>query len=99
MSETPRSGKAVQQSVNPMATDDGSDGEMWGEESVRYLSPEEMELEMTHNKTRLQSDALEAGTFSKALIVVVLMALVVFVFFLSDRVHRQTAGTLGDEEL
>uniref|UniRef100_A0A7I4XYF5 LEM domain-containing protein n=1 Tax=Haemonchus contortus TaxID=6289 RepID=A0A7I4XYF5_HAECO len=36
---------------------------------------------------------------SAIMIVVVLMALVVFVFYLSDRVHRQTAGGAADEEL
>ncbi|VDM57044.1 unnamed protein product [Angiostrongylus costaricensis] len=37
-------------SERPPAVDDGSDGEMRGEESVRYLSPEEMELEMSYSR-------------------------------------------------
>ncbi|XGW21521.1 hypothetical protein V3C99_004465 [Haemonchus contortus] len=100
VSETPRASKVVapQPRVSAVA-DDGSDGEMWGEESVRYLSPEEMELEMSYNRTSTVSNVVQTGNVRKVMIVVVLMALVVFVFYLSDRVHRQTAGGAADEEL
>lgn len=43
--------------------DDGSDGEMWGEESVRYLSPEEMELEMNYSTNSPTPKAFHSGNF------------------------------------
>ncbi|VDP06361.1 unnamed protein product [Heligmosomoides polygyrus] len=99
-SETPRAAKAAPQSaISTAVADDGSDGEMWGEESVRYLSPEEMELEMNYSTNSPTPKAFHSGNFRQALLVVFLMALVVFIFFLSDRVHRQTAGSAGEEEL
>ncbi|KAJ1356786.1 hypothetical protein KIN20_014579 [Parelaphostrongylus tenuis] len=38
-------------STTPLAGDDSSDEELRGEKSVRYLSPEEMELEMAYNRS------------------------------------------------
>ncbi|KAK5969114.1 LEM domain-containing protein [Trichostrongylus colubriformis] len=102
MPETPRAASMTAQSpqLRPSAdAGDSSDGEMWGEESVRYLSPEEMELEMNYNRTSAASNVVQTGNFRKMMIVAFLMALVVFVFFLSDRVHRQTAGGTVEDEL
>ncbi|KAK6061012.1 hypothetical protein COOONC_01328 [Cooperia oncophora] len=70
MSETPRASKVTtttvpQQPKKTAVTDDSSDGEMWGSESVRYLSPEEMELEMNHNRTLPVSNVVQTGNLRK----------------------------------
>uniref|UniRef100_A0A0K0DGQ3 LEM domain-containing protein n=1 Tax=Angiostrongylus cantonensis TaxID=6313 RepID=A0A0K0DGQ3_ANGCA len=84
----------------PPAIDDGSDGEMRGEESVRYLSPEEMELEMSYSRRNCNGSYRSPNSdFRKVLLVVLLMVMVVFVFFLSDRLHRQTTDSAADEDL
>ncbi|KAK6027524.1 LEM domain protein [Ostertagia ostertagi] len=66
MSETPRASKvAGSQSMNPAVVDDGSDGEMGGSESVRYLSPEEIMLQTNHNRTSPVSSVIEKNSFWK----------------------------------
>ncbi|EYC34203.1 hypothetical protein Y032_0001g301 [Ancylostoma ceylanicum] len=51
MSETPRITKPATVQATHQSFDDGSDGEMAGQESMRYLSPEELELETTYNRS------------------------------------------------
>ncbi|RCN40555.1 hypothetical protein ANCCAN_13525 [Ancylostoma caninum] len=101
LSETPRVTKpATVHPTHQVSFDDGSDGEMGGQESMRYLSPEELELETTYSRSLSGSPvAPQVGSIKKVLLAVFVLALVVFVFYLSDRVHRQTAGTGADDEL
>ncbi|CAJ0592946.1 unnamed protein product [Cylicocyclus nassatus] len=84
-----------------LSFDDGSDGEMGGHESVRYLSPEEMELETTYNNRSFAGSPVvpTPGNIKKVLLALCLLTMVVFVFYLSDRVHRQTAEKEIEDEL
>ncbi|KJH52939.1 LEM domain protein [Dictyocaulus viviparus] len=85
--------------ITPPAVDDGSDEEMRGEESMRYLSAEEMELEMNYSRKNTTLCESNNSNLNKILLVAVLMTIIVFLFFLSDRLHRQTDGSTAEEEL
>ncbi|KAK6729307.1 hypothetical protein RB195_006389 [Necator americanus] len=105
MSETPHMGTTTQTApvrASSQVTYDsdsgsGSDGEMCGHESVRYLSPEEMETDYIGSVSG--SPVTQPSNLKKVLLAVSVLLLVVFVFFLSDRVHRQTANYGVDDEL